>query len=118
MKKRKPQVLSHQVKNHTVTLTLKVDSDIQDFEGHFPTFPLLPGVTQLDWVLYYAQRYLNLSQPFIGMEVVKFQEPILPNSVVHLSLSWDPVKGKLQFIYTSETSTTHSSGKIKLGHRD
>ncbi|MDB1123261.1 ApeI family dehydratase [Vibrio algarum] len=118
MMKRKPQVLSHVIENHSVTLALKVDRDIQDFEGHFPTFPLLPGVTQIDWVLYYAEYYLNLSLPFIGMEVIKFQEPILPEAIVNLQINWDETKGKLQFTYTSAQTTTHSTGKIKLGRKE
>lgn len=116
--KRKPQILSHAVVNQSVTLELKVDGDIIDFEGHFSSFPLLPGVTQIDWVLYYAEYYLHVSLPFIGMEVIKFQEPILPEAIVHLQINWDEIKGKLAFTYSSNQTTTHSSGKIKLGHRE
>jgi len=118
MKKRKPTILSQQVENNQVTLVLKVDHDIQDFEGHFPSFPLLPGVTQLDWVLFYAKEILTLSLPFSGIDVIKFQEPILPNAIVTLTISWDSNKNKLQFTYFSVEKTLYSTGKIKLGYKE
>lgn len=118
MKKRKPHILSHKVEPYRAMLVIKVDSDIQDFEGHFPDFALLPGVTQIDWALFYAKQYLNISLPFVGMEVIKFQSPILPDAIVNLQLDWDESKNKLQFAYTSNQATTHSTGKIKLGNKD
>jgi len=118
MKKRKPHILSQKIEPCCATLVIKVDSDIQDFEGHFPDFALLPGVTQIDWALFYAKQFLNVSRPFVGMEVIKFQYPILPDTIVTLQLDWDVDKNKLQFAYTSDQATTHSTGKIKLGNKE
>jgi 3-hydroxymyristoyl/3-hydroxydecanoyl-(acyl carrier protein) dehydratase len=118
MIKRKPKLLSHHVADNQARLVLKVDADIKDFEGHFPSFALLPGVTQIDWVLFYAKNYLGIDLPFSGMEVIKFQEPILPKAIIELELNWDNKKQKLQFCYSSKTDTIFSSGKIKLGIDD
>lgn len=118
MEKRKPTIKHIEVSQNTAELVLRIDEDILDFKGHFAHFPLLPGVTQIDWALFYAIQYLKTPTAFKGMEVIKFQEPILPNSTVHLALSWDGEKGKLAFKYTSgshDTQNTHSSGKMKLG---
>lgn len=118
MKKRKPTILSQEKSDNHIILELHVDSDITDFEGHFAHFSLLPGVTQIDWALNYAIEYLNTPPAFKGMEVIKFQEPILPNSTVFLSLSWDKNKQKLMFSYHSKNkTTTHSSGKMRLGDK-
>ncbi len=118
MLKRKPTlVATEQSENHAL-LTLKVDKDIQDFEGHFPSFPLLPGVTQIDWAISYARQYLSTPPEFKGMEVIKFQEPIFPDAEVTLSLDWDAAKNKLTFKYFSQRDNEpviHSSGKMKLG---
>ncbi len=118
MAKRKPTLLAHEQTENQVLLTLKVDRDIQDFNGHFTHFPLLPGVTQIDWAIFYACQYLNTPASFKGMEVIKFQEPILPDAEVTLTLGWDESKSKLAFSYQSQRdgqAVTHSSGKMKLG---
>lgn len=118
MVKRKPTLLATETQSDSVVLTFKVDSDILDFTGHFPHFPLLPGVTQIDWALHYARQYLLVPSAFKGMEVVKFQEPILPDATIQLTLVWDAEKNKLSFSYNSQrgdNTVTHSSGKMKLG---
>lgn len=118
MEKRKPTIIAVENKENSVTLTMKVDADILDFRGHFTHFPLLPGVSQIDWALHYAIEHLQTPPTFKGMEVIKFQEPILPDSTVDLSLVWDGEKQKLAFKYSSlrdEQLIIHSSGKMKLG---
>ncbi|MGF1695610.1 3-hydroxyacyl-ACP dehydratase [Vibrio lamellibrachiae] len=118
MAKRKPTILNTEIQHPSATITFKVDADILDFSGHFQHFPLLPGVTQIDWALYYAIKYLSTPTAFKGMEVIKFQEPILPDSTVCLSLTWDDGKQKLAFKYTSirdDLEIVHSTGKMKLG---
>jgi len=116
--KRKPTLLACTQTEQQVILRLKADKDILDFSGHFTHFPLLPGVTQIDWALHYAVQHLQVPPQFKGMEVIKFQEPILPDAEVELVLSWDAAKSKLAFTYRSERNgapVTHSSGKMKLG---
>ncbi|MGF1748693.1 MULTISPECIES: 3-hydroxyacyl-ACP dehydratase [Vibrio] len=118
MTKRKPTVLQSDVQSPSATLSLQVDADILDFCGHFTHFPLLPGVTQIDWALYYAIKLLQVPSAFKGMEVIKFQEPILPDAIITLTLNWNAETQKLAFKYSSvsdEHTTVHSSGKMKLG---
>ena len=113
MTKRKPTITAQHCTASQVELTLHVEADILDFQGHFPQHPLLPGVTQIDWAIYYGHKLLNTYPHFAGMEVIKFQEPILPGSNITLTLEWFADKHKLHFAYTS-TKGTHSSGRIKL----
>lgn len=118
MDKRKPAIIATNTADQQSVLTLHVAHDLQDFEGHFKHFPILPGVTQIDWALFYAIQELDVPPKFKGMEVIKFQEPILPDSTITLSLSWDTSKQKLAFRYTSnDGEQTHSSGKMKLGEK-
>ncbi|GAM78142.1 (3R)-hydroxymyristoyl-(ACP) dehydratase [Vibrio ishigakensis] len=119
MEQRKPTITNIQVEGNRATLTMKVDADILDFRGHFKNFPLLPGVSQIDWALSYAVKHLSTPPIFRGMEVIKFQEPIRPNALVCLELTWDENKHKLAFKYSSgsgELMVVHSSGKMKLGN--
>lgn len=115
---RKPTLIKQQIAENSVTLWLQIDGEIEDFKGHFPQLPLLPGVTQIDWAIYYAQQLFDSPKSFQGMEVIKFQEPILKDTLVKLALTWHADKQKLHFNYTSEQgdeSHTHSSGRILLG---
>ncbi|WP_428773800.1 3-hydroxyacyl-ACP dehydratase [Vibrio sp.] len=117
MQKRKPTLITSEVAQDHASLRLHVDSDLYDFQGHFSHFPLLPGVTQIDWALYYAVAKLGVPDQFNGMEVIKFQEPILPGAEITLTLDWDQDKLKLSFRYTSQRGdqqVVHSSGKMKL----
>ncbi len=118
MDKRKPNIIAVDTVENESTLTLHVSADITAFKGHFKSFPILPGVTQIDWALHYAVHELNVPGFFKGMEVIKFQEPILPDATIQLSLKWDADKNKLSFSYTSNNGEqTHSSGKMKLGEK-
>ena len=47
------------------------------------------------------------------MESIKFQNPILPDALVSLTLTWHPEKSVLHFIYQSQ-ETPHASGRILL----
>ncbi|MCP5079058.1 MAG: 3-hydroxyacyl-ACP dehydratase [Psychromonas sp.] len=98
----------------SATLLLQIDADIHYFQGHFNHYPLLAGVVQLDWAIYYAKKLLNCDSVFAGMEVIKFQQAILPKSQVLLSLRWEKEKQKLYFSYRSGKDNNHSSGRIKL----
>lgn len=116
--KRKPSIIHQTVNGFVVELQLHIDEDIEDFNGHFPVYSLLPGVTQIDWAIFFAKQYLSIPGEFQGMEVIKFQEPILKGSDVTLKLEWHDEKGKLYFSYTSQDNDaclhTHSSGRILL----
>ena len=111
---RKATIIKQQRQDNELFLTLFVDPALTDFDGHFPDFPLLPGVTQIEWAIYYGKNLLNCPGKFAGMEVIKFQEPILPGSEVLLKLKWNEEKGKLYFTYSSEQDKQYSSGRIKL----
>lgn len=114
MSLRKATILKQQQQDNELLLTLFIDPRLTVLQGHFPEFPILPGVTQIDWAIYYGKKLLNCPEQFAGMEVIKFKEPILPKSEVLLTLKWDEQKGKLYFTYSSSDNKQHSSGRIKL----
>ena len=49
-----PTVLACETLADGVRLQLWLDPDLPWFTGHFPGAPLLPGVTQIHWVMHYA----------------------------------------------------------------
>jgi len=110
----KPTVVEQVVSDNGATLLLQIEPNIAYFDGHFNHYPILPGVVQLDWAIYYAKKLLSCPPIFAGMEVIKFQQPILPEHQISLTLRWEKEKQKLYFSYTSGEDNHHSSGRIKL----
>ncbi|MBU9814369.1 hydroxymyristoyl-ACP dehydratase [Rahnella sp. C60] len=109
-----PDMLHRQRASDTsLLLTLRLPADLFWFKGHFPSSPILPGVTQVNWVMGYAEELLSLDKAFSGMEVVKFQRPLLPEEIVNLQIDWLKEKQRLVFRY-SVGQAIASSGKITL----
>jgi acyl-coenzyme A synthetase/AMP-(fatty) acid ligase len=116
-----PQPLSITIKADSVQLELivpQVQGSIY-FPGHFPDFPILPGVVQLAWVEHFGKLFFNLSIPilfFSHLEVVKFIKIIRPGDELMLTLKWKALSGELSFNFSS-VSGRCSSGRMvyKLG---
>ncbi|CAM3837324.1 hydroxymyristoyl-ACP dehydratase [Rahnella bruchi] len=109
-----PDVLNQQLNGeNSLLLTLTLPAGLFWFEGHFPSSPILPGVTQVNWVMIYAEEILGMNNAFAGMEVVKFQRPLLPEETVDLQIDWLEEKHRLVFRYIVG-DTVASSGKITL----
>ncbi len=109
-----PEVINctHQTEDK-VTLTLLVASDLFWFKGHFPEFPILPGVAQIHWVMHFAQIYFPDLQFFLSMERIKFQNPIVPDNKVELTLIQDKKSRQLSFVFSVDQSIK-SQGKIRF----
>ena len=61
-----PTVLACETLADGVRLQLRLDPDLPWFAGHFPGAPLLPGVTQIHWVMHYAASLLCWRSRFTG----------------------------------------------------
>ena len=109
-----PEVLEQVETAGEWSLQLSVPPDLAYFSGHFPKAPVLPGVVQVEWALNLGRQLLNLTGPFAGMEVLKFQQLVRPGDEIQLHLRFDPERRKLYFAYRNDTATC-SSGRILLG---
>ncbi|MCP1484806.1 acyl-coenzyme A synthetase/AMP-(fatty) acid ligase [Pseudomonas fluorescens] len=109
-----PEVLEQVQTDGEWSLQLSVPPDLAYFSGHFPKAPVLPGVVQVEWALNLGRQLLNLTGPFAGMEVLKFQQLVRPGDEIQLHLRFDPERSKLYFAYRNDTATC-SSGRILLG---
>lgn len=96
-----------------VSLVLRVQSELDYFEGHFPGQPILPGVVQVDWAVRMAHQYLTVKGSFSALEKVKFQSLVLPEATLTLALTWHDHKQAIAFSYQN-VDRQCSSGMIVL----
>lgn len=111
------EVARRQTQPHTIEIDLWLDPAMFWFRGHFAVQPLLPGVAQVEWAIRYGIELLAPGYRFHSMPNVKFQAPQLPESMVTLTLTWQPERETLSFRYQrhdGDARHTASSGKIRL----
>lgn len=105
-------VLSSDLQEGSLELLLYIDENLSFFAGHFPDFPLVPGVAQLAWVVHFAQTYFKINKPFTLVERLKFSSPILPQMKINLSLGIGANGNEINFRYHSD-QTVFSQGRLK-----
>ncbi len=86
------------------------------FQGHFPDFPLLPGIAQVDMVMTFA-RSLGVDGRFFSVERLKFVRPIFPERRITLTLSVTHSNSRVDFQFLDDEGS-YSQGRILLGSLD
>ena len=95
-----------------VELRFDLSAAAEVFAGHYPGYPVMPGVVQLDWSMQMAARHLGLAEAVARDFRVKFTAPITPSGDVRLLLKL--ASGALEFEYRRDGEPA-SSGRILLG---
>ncbi|MCS6124686.1 ApeI family dehydratase [Shewanella baltica] len=106
-----PPILHSDIGVDNIELRLLVAADLEYFNGHFPEQAVLPGVTQLDWAVRLGCQHFGYSEAVANLEVLKFQQLILPGQEVTLSISNNAAKAKLTFAY-NDGENRYASGRI------
>jgi 3-hydroxymyristoyl/3-hydroxydecanoyl-(acyl carrier protein) dehydratase len=96
-----------------VTLRLDLPPDLPCFAGHYPDFPILPGVVQIDWVMQLAGTHLRCGQRSATDFRIKFKRMIMPGADVTLTLSHDAPRRRMSFVYRSGDEIA-SQGQVTL----
>ena len=92
-------------------LTFDLDPALAVFDGHFPGYPILPGVAQLDWAVRFGREAFALPPDFLRLEALKFQQVATPGLRLQLRLEWLEARSALAFRYDSERGA-HASGRV------
>ena len=108
-----PTIISQSSDTDSATWRLDIAADLNYFNGHFPEQPVLPGVTQLDWAIKLGCAHFGYGVDIATLEVLKFQQLMLPGTQVNLSISHNAAKAKLVFAY-SDGDKRFASGRIAL----
>ncbi|WP_255989086.1 AMP-binding protein [Chitinolyticbacter albus] len=111
---RRPEVrlLAHDATQATLHLQFAAASPY--FVGHFALAPVLPGVAQLDWVVRLARALFALPPRFLRLEAAKFQQVIVPDTVLTLALGYAAARGSVSYSLHSAAGQ-HASGRIVFG---
>lgn len=103
-----PIVHQRDVQSESIKVDLSVPHELRYLAGHFPNFPIVPGVCQLQWVIQELESEHGLR--FQGVRQLKFHGILRPGARILLEL------GKLnestwKFVL-SEGDQKYSSGKL------
>ena len=102
-----------EIEGQKLSATLFLPKNLVYFDGHFEDMPILPGVVQIHWVIELAYEHLKIEGEFIGVDILKFKQIISPGYLVEIKAIYDPLKGTLNFTYTSEQGN-HSVGRVRF----
>lgn len=92
-------------------LEFDLDPALVVFDGHFPGYPILPGIAQLDWAVRFGREAFALPPDFLRLEALKFQQVATPGLRLRLRLEWLAAKSALAFRYDSARGA-HASGRV------
>jgi len=96
---------------------LTAPRDLLYFDGHFSATPILAGVVQVEWVIYFGRQCFDLPPLFRAIHALKFQRVIPPETAITLELVHEPAKSSLSFKISSQ-SGRHASGRVIFGAAD
>lgn len=92
-------------------LELQVPANLLYFRGHFPDFPILPGVAQLHWAVREAQQRFAYTGAPSALQAVKFHQVVEPEQQLELTLTHNPARRSVSYRYESDRGL-HASGRL------
>jgi 3-hydroxymyristoyl/3-hydroxydecanoyl-(acyl carrier protein) dehydratase len=99
----------------SVVLEILVSPESDYFDGHFPQFPVMPAVAQLDQVIRLADRYFGSGVKAVRIKRIKFSNLIRPGSLLRIELQYKAQTGTLSFKTTGPgREPVYSSGSVIL----
>ena len=106
------------VPNETITAIKNVTINEEFFMGHFPNYPVMPGVLIIEALAQTAGilsfKSMNKTADddtlyfFVGIDNCRFKKPVVPGDVLSLNVSIEKVRGgvwKYNAIATVEENT-------------
>lgn len=84
---RSPNILSCREDGDTRRFELAITEELIWFRGHFPGYPVLPGVVQLRWAVELSQECFGLEAGPREVMRLKFKSIIVPPLDIELTLT-------------------------------
>lgn len=87
--------------------TFKVDNSVKVLEGHFPGYPILPGVVQIEMMAQAASfmaihclekpiEQAKLDVQLLGVDSARFRKPVIPPMDLEIHSFLNKVRGPIQ----------------------
>lgn len=108
-----PQVVNVLTRPCGLALKLRVPATLDWFRGHFPHCPILPGVVQVAWAVFYGEQHFGFDPAVERVVGLKFLRVIRPGAELDLELEWSDSERALGFRF-SEGESTCSLGRLVL----
>jgi len=108
-----PRVLENALADHRCERLLKVPEDLEYLSGHFPGFPVVPGVAQIGWVLDAAREVLAGPATLRAVEALKFKRLLRPADVVRLRVELSADQRTADFRLWDDGGVV-SSGRLRF----
>jgi 3-hydroxymyristoyl/3-hydroxydecanoyl-(acyl carrier protein) dehydratase len=97
----------------SVILGFSVPDTSDYFNGHFPGFPILPAVAQVDIIMRYASDLFNIGAGLSEIKRIKFNHIIQPDT--SLTLSLEKKENTISFkICSPDGNIVYSAGLMVL----
>lgn len=107
-----PAILSQSTDRLRLDFELDIVNELIWFRGHFPGFPVLPGVVQLRWAVEMAQRHFGFTSSPHEVLRLKFKGIIVPPRAVQLTvLKTAPCEASFEYTGQGEI---YSQGKLRF----
>ena len=106
--KLQPIIIDEKKSNGAIEYTLKAPEDLSFFPHHFPGYPIVPGVSQFQWVMNFLPNTMGV---FAGINNIKFNRPITPNTTFFLSIETNTENKRASFRFYDDNGNL-SSGQI------
>jgi len=96
-----------------VILEFSVPKTCDYFDGHFPGFPILPAVAQVDIIMRYASDFFKIGVGLSEIKRIKFTGLIRPDMPLVLNL--EKKENIISFAMNSpDGKTVYSAGNLGL----
>lgn len=105
-----PPEISREVRDDGFVVRLEIAEDHDCFRGHFPGFPVLPGVVQLHWAVEFAREYFGFTEAVCDIRRLKFKNIVIPPAAVTLELVRTG-EDEARFVYFN-SGATFSQGRL------
>ena len=98
---------------NSIALEFSIPEANPYFEGHFPDFPILPGIGQIELIIRFASKYFGTGIDFSEIRRIKFTNVIRPSVPLALKLEKDGAAVSFK-MNSPDGGIVYSTGTLKL----
>ena len=112
-----PELLAERRSSFGIERRLRVPHDLVFLSGHFPGFPVVPGVVQLRWVMAAAADVVGAEPAVACLDALKFRELLHPGQDFDLEVELAPDARSFRFCLR-DGPRVFASGRCRLAASD